>query len=141
METINVEIHTHDNEVDIAHKINAMELQNWINHLNYIKSEVSNLIVFYNVKSSENRLEQERLTQRFEMIQVDNEVILAQLNKFKASRDAIDECDNMQCDMTFIQEHETCRRMYLFHIDKYRKLKDTFFAALRSKMEELAKYA
>ncbi|MFC4689938.1 hypothetical protein ACFO5T_05810 [Dokdonia genika] len=134
METVNIEIFAHDSEVEVAHKINTMELHNWINHLTYVRKELNNLIGFYNAQPLEKRLEQEMTAQKFEMKQVDNDVILSELMKFKNSRGTIAECQDMHCDMTFIQEHEKCRRMYLFHIDKYRKLKDSFFADLRGKM-------
>lgn len=137
METSNIEIYAHDSEVEVAHKINTMELHNWINHLTYVRKELNNFIGFYNAQSSDKQLEQERTVQKFEMKQVDNDVILLELQKFKNSRRTIAECQDMHCDMTFIQEHEKCRRMYLFHVDKYRKLKDIFFKDLRGKISEV----
>ncbi|AEE18306.1 hypothetical protein [Dokdonia sp. 4H-3-7-5] len=141
MKGLNIEIYAHDSEVDVAHKINTMELHNWINHLTYIRKELSNLIHFYNAQPAQKRLEQESTSQRFEMKQVDNDVILVELQKFKVSRDTIAECEDVLCDMTFIQEHEKCRRMYLYHIDKYRKLKDTFFKELQGKISQVAQPA
>ena len=137
METSNIEIYAHESEVEVAHKINTMELHNWINHLIYVRKELNNIIGFYNAQPDEKRLEQEMTSQRFEMKQVDNDVILSELHKFKNSRGSIAECQDMLCDMTFIQEHEKCRRMYLFHIDKYRKIKDSFFVDLRGKISEV----
>lgn len=132
MEALNIEIHAHDSDVDVAHKINTMELENWINHLTYIRKELNSLIAFYHAQPLEKRLENEKETQRFEMKQIENDVILNQLQRFKDSRGTITECQDMQCDMSFIQEHEKCRRMFLYHVDKYRKLKDTFFKDLQN---------
>lgn len=138
METSNIEIHAHDNDVEVAHKINTMELHNWINHLTYVSKELKNLITFFNSQPTEIRLEREKVSQRFEMILVDNDVILSQLLSFKNTRTSIIECQDMQCDMSFIQEHEKCRRMYQFHIEKYRKLKDAFFAELQNNINKQA---
>lgn len=133
MKQLQIEIYPHDSEVEVAHKINTMELENWINHLTYVRGELKNLVGFYNAQPIEKRLEQEKMTQHFEMKKVDNDVILSALVNFKNSRIAIAECEDTSCDMVFLQEHEKCRRMYLFHIEKYRKLKDEFFSQLQGK--------
>lgn len=133
MKELHIEIYPHDSEVEVAHKINTMELDNWINHLTYVRRELKNLVDFYNAQPIDKRLEQEKMTQHFEMKKVDNDVILSSLINFKNSRTGIAECEDTSCDMIFLQEHEKCRRMYLFHIDKYRKLKDEFFSKLQGK--------
>ncbi|QHI39302.1 hypothetical protein IMCC3317_47120 [Kordia antarctica] len=133
MKELQIEIYPHDSEVEVAHKINTMELENWINHLTYVRGELKNLVGFYNAQPIEKRMGQEKIIQHFEMKKVDNDVILSSLINFKNSRTAIAECEDTSCDMVFLQEHEKCRRMYLFHIDKYRKLKDQFFSMLQGK--------
>lgn len=134
MKALHIEIYSHDNEVEVAHKINTMELHNWINHLTYVKKEINNLIGFYKGQSDQKKPEKERLINRFEIIKIDNEVILSELQKLNNNKGTIPECEDTHCDMSFIQEHEKCRRMFLFHIDKYRKLKDSFFNELQTKM-------
>jgi hypothetical protein len=132
METSNIEIFGHDTEVDVAHKINTMELHNWINHLTYIRKELKSLIGFYNAQPLEKKEAQDTTSIKLEMKQKDNDVILSQLLRFKNTRNEIIECEDMYCDMNFIQQHEECRRMYLFHISKYRKVKDLFFKELQN---------
>ena len=39
----------------------------------------------------------------------------------------------MNCDMTFLKEHEAYRKSYLYHLDKYRRLKDEFFDKVQGK--------
>ena len=141
MVALNIEIFAHDSDVEVAHKINTMELQNWINHLTYIRKELNNLLGFYNAQPIEKRMEQEMTSQSFEIKKIDNDVILSQLQKFSDSRETIAECQDTHCDMSFIQEHEKCRRMYLYHIDKYRKLKDSFFKELQVKISAVANIA
>lgn len=134
MQALDMEIFAHDSDTEVAHKINTLELTNWINHLTYIRKELKSIIGFYKEQSIEKRMEHELICQRFEMRQVNNEVIIDQLQRFESTRSSIIECEDTHCDMSFIQEHEKCRRIYLYHIDKYRKLKDSFFKELQSKI-------
>jgi hypothetical protein len=127
------DIYAHDNELDVAHKINNIELDNWISHLNYVKSELNNLLVFYNSHETEHTESKESLVERFEIRRVDNNVLLKSFSNYKNKREQLAECENIECDMIFIKEHESYRRMYLFHIDKYRKLKDRFFNEIQGK--------
>lgn len=141
MRTSQIEIYTHDSEVDVAHKINTMELENWINHLTYMRQEMNNFLEFYKMQNSTPNLANENIIQGFQLKQVDNDVILSSLIQFKNSRGTVIECEDLACDMVFIQEHEKCRRIYLFHIEKYRKLKDEFFKKLQGKFSTLKKTA
>jgi hypothetical protein len=121
------DIFPHDNDLNVAQKINTIELENWISHLNYVQSEHKNLITFYNTQEEDIATRsKEELLQRFEVKRVDNDVLLSSFNNYKNKRSQFIECEGLQCDMVFRKEHESCRRMYLYHIDKYRKLKSQF---------------
>ena len=52
MKTQNLEIFDHDTDVDVTHKINTMELDNWVNHLKYISKELVNLVNLCTVELS-----------------------------------------------------------------------------------------
>ncbi|WP_179007088.1 hypothetical protein [Winogradskyella forsetii] len=132
METPNTDIFDHDTSIDVTHKINTMELDNWINHLKYIKKELNNLIDICN-KGLKNNLEEHEIIERFEKKQTENETLLNALLKYAHSRMDIAECEDTQCDMTYITEHESYRRSYLYHLDKYRRLKDAFFGKVHGK--------
>jgi hypothetical protein len=103
-----------------------MELENWINHLKYIEKELSNLISICD-KDLKNNLNELDIVERFEKKQLENETLLHALLKYSNSRMNIVECEDTQCDMAYISEHESYRRSYLYHLDKYRRLKDAFF--------------
>lgn len=136
MTTLNTEIYNHDTNVDVTHKINTMELDNWINHLKYIKKELTNLIGISS-QDLKNKLEDETVVERFQKKEVENEALLNALRKYSNSRANIVECEDTQCDMVYITEHETYRRSYLYHLDKYRKLKDEFFNKVQGKFTRL----
>lgn len=122
-------IYNHDNEVDIAHKINTMELDNWINHLKYIEKELRNLI---NLSDQElyAKIDNENILNRFQKKEVENNTLLSVLYKYRSTREKIVECEDTDCDMVFISEHENLRRSYVYHLEKYRRIKDLFYGEL-----------
>lgn len=132
MTTLNTEIFHHDSDVDVTHKINTMELSNWINHLKYIKKELVNLINIC-TEDLNGKLEDDSVEERFQKKKIENEMLLEALVKYSNSRSQIAECEDTQCDMVYITEHESYRRSYLYHLDKYRRLKDEFFNKLHGK--------
>jgi len=127
-------VYDHDSEIDIVHKINELELENWINHLNYVNTELSNLIYFYTVQREKNDDANVVVLKKFEILHIDNNVILKSLSSHSFTRKNVVECDSTACDMSFINEHETYRRLYLYHIEKYRKQKDLFFKEIKDKV-------
>ena len=132
MKTLHTEIYHHDTDVDVTHKINAIELDNWINHLKYIKKELNNLIGLY-AEDLRTKMDDQSVLQKFQKKDVENDNLLNAFHKYKNSRKNIVECEDTQCDMVFITEHESYRRSYLYHLDKYRRLKDEFFDKVKGK--------
>lgn len=130
----NTKIFHHDSDLDVTHKINTMELSNWLNHLVYIKKELINLI---NICTDDlnKKLGDDSVVERFQKKKVENEILLEALNKYSNSRSQIVECEDTDCDMVYITEHESYRRSYLYHIDKYRRLKDEFFNKVQGKFK------
>ncbi|MBZ0327119.1 MAG: hypothetical protein K8F54_05900 [Altibacter sp.] len=132
MKTIQTEIYQHDTDVDVTHKINSIELDNWINHLKYIKKELNNLIGLCGEDLNQ-KLDDESVLQKFKKKGVENDALLNVLHKYMSARRDIIECEDTQCDMVYITEHESYRRNYLYHLDKYRRLKDEFFSKVQGK--------
>ncbi len=132
METLPTEIYNHDTDVDVTHKINTIELHNWINHLKYIKKELNNLIGLCSSGLNQ-RLEEQGVLQKFQKKEIENDTLLSALQKYMNTRNEIIECEDTQCDMAYITEHESYRRSYLYHLDKYRRLKDEFFSKVQDK--------
>ncbi|PNQ72597.1 hypothetical protein C1T31_10610 [Hanstruepera neustonica] len=124
----------HDSDVDLTHKINTMELENWISHLKYIEKELINLITICN-HNLNTRLDDSTVVKRFEKKQNENQTLLNALIKYSNSRTNIVECEDTACDMVYITEHESYRRSYLYHLDKYRRLKDDFFNKIHGKIK------
>ena len=126
MAGFNNSLFKHDSDVDLTHKINTKELENWMSHLKYIEKELINLITICN-QGFNTKLEDSTVVKRFEKKQNENQTLLNALIKYSNSRTNIAECEDTTCDMVYITEHESYRRSYLYHLDKYRRLKDDFF--------------
>jgi len=132
MNVLENEIYKHDTDLDITHKINSMELTNWINHLKYIRKELNNFIGICN-KELNNKLDNNNVVSRFKKKQKENEILLKALLQYNGDRSKIIECEDTACDMVYISEHESYRRSYTYHLDKYRRLKDEFFNNINGK--------
>lgn len=133
MNTLNNQIFVHDTDVDLTHKINTMELENWINHLKYINKELLNLIAICN-QGLNKKIDDVSVVERFEKKEHENQILLRALLKYSNSRINIAECEDTACDMVYITEHESYRRSYLYHLDKYRRLKDEFFKKVQGEL-------
>lgn len=136
METLNTQIFDHDADVDVTHKINTIELDNWINHLKYIKKELRNLIGLCG-ENLTHKIEDENIIEKFNKKDVENDTLINALRNYMTSREQIIECEDVKCDMIYITEHESYRRSYLYHLDKYRRLKDEFFSKVQGKFTVL----
>ena len=132
MKTEHLEIYDHDSDVDMTHKINTTELDNWISHIKYIQKELDNLTGIY--KAISQTLEEDGVLNKLSKKEAENQILLNALNKYVLLRSNLIECDDMQCDMVYITEHESYRRSYLYHIDKYRRLKDEVYSVIHAKL-------
>ncbi|WP_341214716.1 hypothetical protein [uncultured Wocania sp.] len=139
MQNQNTQIFFNDSDVDVTHKINTIELDNWMSHLKYIKKEITNLLNLCNTNLSL-KLKEDNVQKSLQIKEVENEALLAALNRHAISRTDIIECEDTQCDMVYITEHEGYRRIYLQHIEAYRKLKNEFFNKVQGTFTLAKKY-
>ena len=126
MKNIYNQVYSHDTEVDLTHKINTSELNNWIAHLQYTKKELNHLVAI------SNGILEGKFADSFEEKHNENYDFLNLLTSYKNSRDSITECEDTECDMAFISDHENFRKGYTYYLENYRKIKDSFFEELRA---------
>ncbi|EDP94222.1 hypothetical protein U8527_07330 [Kordia algicida OT-1] len=134
MNKIHKTISSKDTQVQVVHEINNIELENWINHLLNVKKELEVFNDYYKSLAVDKKIEIEKTILNFEIKKIDNDVFLKALIDYKNTRINLDKCEDTSCNMNFLGKHEECRRMFLFHIEKYRKLKDAFFNELQEKI-------
>lgn len=124
-----MQIYDHDSPEAINFKNSSIELEDWIELLNYSEKEISNLLSLVKSPPKDN----EELTLRIknlEHIREVNKDNLAKLLKYRNSLPKAAECEDVECDMFYVNEHISYRKMYRDHIDNYRKIKEEFFEAI-----------
>lgn len=114
-----------DTDSDIVKKQMQRELQLWIAHLDVINLEAERLATIAGHKLDDKVLKDDMLNA------VDETIML--LNSFYTYRNSLinfDECDDLECDLHFVQQHENVCDRYVKHITKYRALKDGIYLQL-----------
>lgn len=124
-----MQIYNHDTPEAIAFKNNSKELDNWIEHLSYIEKEIVNLLNLGNselAKVFESKTVIENLTREKEK----NAAAIDAFLKYKEGLPKAAECEDVDCDMFYITEHEKFRKTYLAHLKSYREVKEEYFGML-----------
>lgn len=131
-----IEIYRHDSEIALTHKINSLELNGWISSLKFIEKELKHLMEIWtgNIRGNSECTE---LIDKIERKTTENELILKALLQYENGRKTVFECDNVQCDMAFINDHEMYRKSYLYHLEKYWKVKEEFYKRVKGKLAKL----
>lgn len=124
-----MQIYDHDNPESIELKKSSKELDDWISHLNYIELEINNLLNLGNTqlsKTSDFRSILEKLTHKKE----ENTIAIDSFLSYKESLPKAAECEDVDCDMFYVSEHEKFRKNYLNHLKRYREVKEEYFRLL-----------
>jgi hypothetical protein len=124
-----MQIYNHDSPETITFKNNSIELDNWINHLEYIEKEISNLL---NLSKAEllNAMDQKPVLMRLSIKKEENRNNLNAFRRYKDGLPQAAECEDVDCDMFYVTEHERYRKVYMYHLEKYRRVKEEYFSIL-----------
>ncbi|MEQ3662549.1 MAG: hypothetical protein ACJAYP_001410 [Flavobacterium sp.] len=126
MNTQKTEIFNHDTDVVIVHKYNSIELKGWINQLQYIDKEVDKLLNLFAQSIEDKKVPEAILLLFAKRKETNKQFYNTVLNYSNAYNKAL-ECDDVQCDMTYLGEYERLRQSYQYHLDKYQRLKDHLY--------------
>lgn len=124
-----MQIYDHDSPEAITFKNSSIELENWIEHLNYIEKEINNLLKLGKMELSEifdSKAILDKLVHEKEI----NTTAINTFLKYKEGLPKAAECEDVDCDMFYITEHEKFRKTYLAHLKKYREVKEEYFNVL-----------
>ena len=127
MNLLNTNIYKHDTDVDKSHKLNTTELSNWLMQLRFTKEELKSLIELCSNSLNNNNVNDKEILLEFEEKNQENDHLLSILHKYMSIREHIAECEDTQCDTTYLNEHKKHKENYLQYMDSYRKLKDQFY--------------
>lgn len=124
-----MQIYDHDSSESITFKNNSIELEDWFDHLSYIDKEISNLLKIG--KSDRTRTsELEPILSSLESKKEENSSTIDELNRYKNNLPKAAECEDVSCDMFYVNEHERYRKSYKNHLESYRKIKEEYFRIL-----------
>lgn len=115
----------HESEGEITNKKDTFELKNWINHLDYITKELEYLAALV-----EKYTTNIKLAEIIKQQQVENKEELSSFYNYAPSISDSQECDDVDCDIFYLNKHEEFRNRYLQYLEKYRKLKENTFETL-----------
>ncbi len=124
-----MEIYDHDSPEAITYKHNSIESENWVEHLNYIDKEITNLL---NLSKTElaKRFESETIISKLKNEKLLNTDAIDSLLKYRESLPKAAECEDVDCDMFYVGEHEKFRKTYIAHLKQYREVKEEYFSVL-----------
>ncbi|MDN3722947.1 hypothetical protein QRD02_01010 [Aequorivita sp. SDUM287046] len=124
-----MKIYDHDSPEAITFKNSSIELDNWIEHLNYIEKEIENLLNL-GKKELSKAFDSENVLQKLAEEKESNTATIDAFLKYKESLPKAAECEDADCDMFYITEHERFRKSYSAHLKKYREVKEEYFNIL-----------
>lgn len=124
-----MQIYDHDSPEAITFKNNSIELENWLEHLSYINKEISSLL---NIKKTEtaNVEELESITLNLENKKKENNSKIDLFNEYRNNLPKAAECEDVSCDMFYVNEHGKFRKSYKAHLESYRKAKEDYLEIL-----------
>lgn len=116
-------IYDHDSELDVLHKNNLMELENWLHHLTSLKTDIDSMLKIMGDKYTKTTSLYQKLLDKKRENSAQMDVYFKYINHLKGSV----ECEDLQCDRYYALQHEEFRRLYRYNMEKYYKVKQEFF--------------
>ncbi|SRR5690554_2142857 len=124
-----MQIYDHDSSEAINYKNSAIELEEWLAQLTYVQREISNLLSLAN-SGSANDPEFKKHHEILEKKKETNNNNVQSLMEYRNTLPKAAECEDVECDMFYINEHMKYRKMYRDHMIDYRNVKEDFFKIL-----------
>ena len=124
-----MEIYNHDSPEAITYKHNSIESENWVEHLNYIDKEITNLLNLVKKELSK-KAESQTIISKLENEKSANTEAIDTFLKYRESLPKAAECEDVDCDMFYVGEHEKFRKTYIAHLKRYREVKEEYFSVL-----------
>ncbi|HPE82886.1 MAG: hypothetical protein KDC94_06230 [Aequorivita sp.] len=124
-----MQIYDHDSPEAITFKNSSIELDNWIEHINYIEKEITNLLNLGRAELSK-VFDFQTILDKLVREKETNAKIIGAFLKYKEGLPKAAECEDVDCDMFYITEHKRFRKTYLEYLKKYREVKEEYFNAI-----------
>ncbi|MCX7550399.1 hypothetical protein [Xanthomarina sp. F2636L] len=112
----------HDTDEQIIHTKRLQDLNTWIAHLNYVSTECDMLVKIASSKLNDKDLKEELLAE----VEL-NSALLNEFFNYKGSIERFKECNDLECDLFYINQHDDVYTKYVKHINDYRLVKDKVY--------------
>lgn len=117
--------YNHEEDRSIMMKKDKEELRNWISNLEFIAEELGYLIEI------ESRIaNQKTIKQELHNLQKENAEMVVEMRRYNNTTLGNLECDTVECDAFYLENHEKKRTEYLAFIQKYRLTKTKTFSLI-----------
>lgn len=124
-----MQIYDHDSPEAITYKNNSIELENWLEHFSYIDKEIAILLKIKLAKGV-NTNEFQTLFSKLEKKKEENGNTIDEFIKYKNNLPKAAECEDVSCDMFYVNEHDRYRKSYRLQLKEYRKIKEAYLTLL-----------
>lgn len=115
----------HDNDDRIMLKKDRVELYHWTKSMDHIDEELKLLLALEDRFLNDSALHVELLA-----LQRENALKSSTLYRYGNAMQNARECDDVACDIYYLDIHEKHRDIFVQHLDKYRALKTKVFLQL-----------
>ncbi|MEO8934948.1 MAG: hypothetical protein ABI295_11635 [Xanthomarina sp.] len=113
---------SHDTDEEIIQTKRLQEINIWVSHLSYVTNECDWLTKIASNKLGDKDL-RDKLLERNEL----NSALLNELYNYKGSIGSFNECDDLECDLFYINQHDIFCNKYVKHIEDYRVIKNQVY--------------
>ena len=124
-----MQFYDHDSPEAITYKNNSRELENWLDHLTYIDKEISSLLKI----AISDGVTLPKFQALHLSLETKREEIIVAIDEFKKYQNNLPkaaECEDVSCDMFYVNEHDRYRNSYRVHLENYRKIKEEYLLIL-----------
>jgi hypothetical protein len=119
----------HDSDDRLIARKDALELGNWIEHLVNNGVELETLINIARKMSNGNEL-----VGSLNALALENKLHLGVFYRYKSSMVNLHECEDMECDIYYVNKHEEYRNLYGAILYASHKLKEEIYSQILVKL-------
>lgn len=119
----------HDSNNRLIAKKDTLELRSWINHLVTNGQELEILINIARKLPND-----EDMIRNLKDLTLENKLHLGVFYRYKSSLVNLHECEDMECDMYYMNKHEEYRNLYANLLKASHKLKEELYSRILVKL-------
>lgn len=119
----------HDSDDKLIAKKDALELSNWIEHLVNNGRELEILINIAKKLSND-----DDMIGNLKELTLENKLHLGVFYRYKSSMVNLHECEDMECDIYYVNKHEEYRNLYAGILQASHKLKEKLYTQILGKL-------